>query len=161
MLAESRPVMLRSASMQIRRSFPDVIQHPRVREVYSAFDKETEQQIKSRADQVQLAQIRSGKHNVFQAYMHKHGKADTPECPLCQGEDHTLEHWFLRCPETLEARMDIFGGEDEYGLHQLTKKPSKAMAERDVECGRDAERKTERERFVQRGRERGIEKKRK
>ena len=128
LLAPTRPITFRSACMQIRKTFKDEIEHPRIKDVYSKYNKETEQLIKSRKEQTTIAQIRSGKHLAFNEYRHELDKSVPKTCPRCAEEDHSLEHWFLRCPGTLEARQDIFGGEEEYGLFLLTKEPAQSLA---------------------------------
>ena len=128
LLAPSRPITYRSACMQIKRTFQDDIKHARVRDVYRDYKIENEREIKSRKDQVTLAQIRSGKHLAFNKYKHKLDGSVSKLCPRCSEEDHTLEHWFLRCPGTLQARQEIFGGEDEFGLFLLTKEPIRSLA---------------------------------
>ena len=123
-----RRITYRSACMQIRRSFPDELTNPKIAETYSKYDSERERELTSRKDQVTLAQIRSGKHLAFRAYRHQLDQEVPAECPLCGQEDHTMEHWFLRCPGTLKAKRNIFGGEEDQGLSQLTKNPSKTLA---------------------------------
>ena len=115
--------------MQIKRQFKDEITHPRVQQVYSAYNEEREEaEIKTRKDQVTLAQIRSGKHRSFRLYKHTLDKETSPLCPRCGEENHDLEHWMTKCPGTLEAKNDIFGGEEDFGLHQLTRNPSLSLA---------------------------------
>ena len=123
-----RGTTYRSACMQIRRSFEDEIGDAKIREVYRKYDKEMERTIKTRKDQVTLAQIRSGKHLAFRAYRHQLDNEEPADCPRCGEAEHTLEHWFLKCPGTLEARREIFGGEEDQGLSQLTRNPSMSLA---------------------------------
>ena len=75
-----------------------------------------------------LAQIRSGKHRAFGTYKKLLDDSVDDACPTCQGEPHTLEHWWMRCPGTLAAKHELFGGRDEQGLMLLTKEPRKALA---------------------------------
>ena len=128
LMTPSRPITMRSARMQIKRTFKDDTQHPRIKQVYSASREEREEEIKNRSDQVALAQIRSGKHRAFRSYSSKLDKESSDVCPRCEEEEHTLEHWMLKCPGTLEAKNDIFGGEEDFGLHQLTKNPTLSLA---------------------------------
>ena len=114
--------------MQIRATFRDNIEDERTRQIYSAYNKDTEKEFKSRMEQVTIAQLRSGKHRALKAYENLINGDVSSECPRCKEEDHTLEHWFLRCPGTLQARQDIFGGEEEFGLHLLTKFPARSLA---------------------------------
>ena len=123
----TRPVSFRSACMQIRRTFEDDLTHQRTREIYSAYNKEREEQIQSRKDQVLLAQLRSGKHMALMEYRHMLDESVSELCPRCQESEHTLEHWLLKCPATLAAKVEIFGT-GEIGLNILTKEPRKAIA---------------------------------
>ena len=127
MLGPGRAITLRSAKMQIWKTFQDEITHKVMAQVYSGYDKEKEQ-MANRKDQVTLAQIRSGKHRAFRAYQKLLDDSVDDVCPKCQEEPHTLEHWWLRCPGTLAAKMELFGGGDGQGLSQLTKEPRKALA---------------------------------
>ena len=128
LLVNPRPVTFRSACMMIRKTFTDEITHQRTREVYSAYRKDREREVKSRQDQVHLAQLRSGKHLALRAYKNQLDNEIPALCPRCQEEDQTLEHWFLRCPGTLEARQQIFGGEEDFNLSLLTKCPRQSLA---------------------------------
>ena len=49
-------------------------------------------------------------------------------CLTCLEGPYTLEHWWLRCPGTLAAKREIFGGGEEQGLVLLTKEPLRALA---------------------------------
>ena len=69
--------------MQIRRTFEDDLTHQRTREVYSAYNKEREEQIQSRKDQVLLAQLRSGKHMAFMEFRHMLDESVSEMCPRC------------------------------------------------------------------------------
>ena len=128
LLEAPRPVTYHSACMQIKRTFINETTHQRTKEVYSAYRKEREREIKTRQDQAHLAQLCSGKHLALQAYRHQLDESIPALCPRCQEEEQTLEHWFLRCPGTLGARQQIFGGEEDFNLSQLTKSPSQSIA---------------------------------
>ena len=123
-----RPVTLRSARTQIWRTFKDELRHDIMEQVYGAYNKETEALIASRKDQVALARIRSGKHRAFMSDNHLLDDSVPDVCPTCQEGPHTLEHWWLRCPGTLAAKREIFGGGEEQGLVLLTKEPLRALA---------------------------------
>ena len=45
-----------------------------------------------------------------------------------EGVKHTMKHWFMSCPATLTAKMEIFEAEEDLGLHLLTKEPKKSLA---------------------------------
>ena len=71
--------------------------HKRTKKVYSKLSFKTKAQIKSRDDEVLLAQLRSGKHKTFEDYKLKlEPNADTC-CPLCKAPDYTLTHWLTKC----------------------------------------------------------------
>ena len=127
-IAPGRPITLRSANMQIREAFKDNIKHDRTRKIYSAFNMDTEKELQTRKEQVTIAQLRSGKHRALMSYMNQIDGDVSSKCPRCNEEDHTVEHWFLKCPGTLQARQDIFGGDEDYGLHYLTKHPARSLA---------------------------------
>ena len=119
-----RPTSYRSSCMMVRKSIPDMITHPVMRQVYKCQSNEKDkEEIKSRKDQVLLAQIRTGKHKAFQSYQHLLDESKSPSCPRCNsGENHTLEHWFLNCPGTMAAKHLIFYDENMGdGLGLLTK----------------------------------------
>ena len=40
------------------------------------------------------------KHGRVAANIHRWGLAQSPECPRCHGEEQTVDHLVLRCPET-------------------------------------------------------------
>ena len=126
-----RPTSYRSSCMMVRKSIPNMITHPVMRQVYKCQSNEKDkEEIKSRKDQVLLAQIRTGKHKAFQSYQHLLDENKSPTCPRCNsGENHTLEHWFLNCPGTMAAKHLIFYDENMGdGLGLLTKCPQKTVA---------------------------------
>ena len=127
-IEDGRPITLRSANMQIRDTFRDNIQHKRTQKIYSDYNADKEREITSQQDQVTLAQLRTGKHRALQAYGNMIDGEVSPTCQHCKEEDHTLEHWFLRCPATLQAKQEIFRGDKEFGLHFLTKYPPRSLA---------------------------------
>ena len=127
---DPRPVSYRSACTMIRSRIEYPTNHQQLKKVYSHFSKQREQEVKTRADQVLLAQLRSGKHKVFRSYQHMIDESIDPTCTNCDsGEIHNLEHWFLRCPDASEARHEIFDERElEGGLGLLTKCPEKSIA---------------------------------
>ena len=127
---EQRSISFRSACMMVNKSIPNNIEHPRTRTIYSRYSKEKEKELKSRADQVLIAQIRSGKHKAFRQYQHDLDNTVSPICQRCKsGENHDLEHWFLRCNGTLAAKQQLFFDENmEEGLALLTKCPANSIA---------------------------------
>ena len=128
LMPETRPITLRSAKMQIKQTFKDEIKHERTKQVYSAYDKETEREVKSRKDQVTLAQIRGGKHLDLKEYANFLDNSVSAKCPKCDEKEHTMPHWLLRCPGTLQARHEIFGDVEDFGLSVLTKYPNRSLA---------------------------------
>ena len=83
--------------------------HPRPNQAYHGKSKKQEARITTRADQVLLACLRSGKHKAFRKYQHALDGFTDPSCPRCQAPEHTLEHWLLECPGTREAVYRSYG----------------------------------------------------
>ena len=84
--------------------------HPRPNQAYAGKSKKQEARLKSRSDQVLLAQLRSGKHKAFRKYQSSLDNGITdPGCPICHAPEHTLEHWLLNCPATMEAAYRLYG----------------------------------------------------
>jgi ribonuclease HI len=122
-----RPATYKCACALTSRYFRDKNTHARTQAVYKHFSREKELQVKNRADQVLLAQIRSGHHKGFREYTHeKLDDSINPHCPLCTVENHNLIHW-LNCDGTVEARQRIFGT-TEVGLEALCSEPAKSLA---------------------------------
>ena len=44
-----------------------------------------------------LAQVRAQKGPLMRSYLHNIGAENTPDCPLCEQEEHSAQHLF-RCP---------------------------------------------------------------
>ena len=83
--------------------------------------------MKCRADQVEIARLRSGWHlglgrtqNLFS------GGEEPASCARCDLEMDDLEHW-MECPGTLEQRQRIFG-RTEVGLSDLATDAQKCVA---------------------------------
>ena len=55
MLDQPRPISYRSACMVINSTFQDIISHKRIAETYQKYNAETEKEIQTKKDQVQLA----------------------------------------------------------------------------------------------------------
>ncbi|XP_066931550.1 uncharacterized protein [Clytia hemisphaerica] len=68
--ADPRPISYRSVCTMIRSRIKHPTNHQQLKKVYNHFSKQREQEVKTRADQVLLAQLRSGKHKVFRSYQH-------------------------------------------------------------------------------------------
>ena len=49
-----------------------------------------------------LAQLRAGKSPLLKEYLHRIGKADNPDCPLCDNDVHNTVHLF-ECTEMHSA----------------------------------------------------------
>ena len=98
--------------------------HPRPNQAYAGKSKKQEARLKTRSDQVLLAQLRSGKHKAFCKYQSSLDNGITdPGCPQCQAPEHTLEHWLLNCPATMEAAYRQYGFHPKHlgVMSQLTK----------------------------------------
>ena len=127
----SRPTSYRASCMMVKKSVPNVIQDRLVREVYKCFSLERDkEELLTRKDQVLMAQIRSGKHKAFKSYEHMLDSTKSDICTRCTlGAVHNLEHWFMECPGTYEAKYRLFFDEKmEEGLGLLTKCPGKSVA---------------------------------
>lgn len=103
------------------------ISHERTRSVYAQFSKKADTNIATRADQVLLARLRSGHHMALRAYANRVDGITDPICPLCETEQHTLEHWLLHCPGTARTKQELFGS-TEVGLGVLTSHPAESIA---------------------------------
>ena len=101
--------------------------HDRTKQVYTASTKYSDATISSRADQVLLAQLRSGHHMAFRAYRNRVYPDEDPKCPLCEEPQHTLEHWLLKCPGVEAEKYKIFGYL-EVGLNVLITHPQESLA---------------------------------
>ena len=122
-----KPTTYKCACSLIDRHITDTNTHARTTAVYSGFSKTKELEIKTRSDQVFLAQLRSGHQKSFREYVHdKLDPSVDPVCPLCEKERHNLEHW-LQCEGTLAARQRLFGN-TECGLETLCREPAKTLA---------------------------------
>ena len=84
-------------------------EHKRTKKVYSKFSIKTEAQIKTRDDEVLLAQLRSGKHKAFGDYKLKLDPNADTSCPLCKAPDYTLTHWLTKCKKLTTNRKRLFG----------------------------------------------------
>ena len=100
-----------SACAYIRHSIVDgPFCHPRPNRAYAGKTKKQEDRLTTREDQVLLARLRTGKLKAFRSYQTLlDNGATSPECPLCQDADHTLEHWLMECAGTAEAAFRAYG----------------------------------------------------
>ena len=122
------PTWYHSASSRIRALRKDPPpSHQRTREVYAAFSKEKELEVKSRDDQTLLAKVRSGHTVLFAAYRHRIDETESALCPLCENGDQDLSHWMTECAGTLQKRFELFGPEGYRRLDSLTKFPTEAI----------------------------------
>ena len=55
LMQDTRPLYYRSACMMINHTFKDETEHPRIKDMYSKYDKAREREITTREDQVLLA----------------------------------------------------------------------------------------------------------
>ena len=108
--AVSRPISYSSVCSYINLMIVDKpFPHPRPNQAYHGKTRKQEDRITTRADQVLLACLRSGKHKAFRNYQHALDGFTDPSCPRCQEPLHTLEHWLLDCPGTREAVFRMYG----------------------------------------------------
>ena len=70
-----------------------------------------------------IAQIRSGKHKAFKSYEHMFDSTKSGIFIRCTlGAVHNLEHWFMECSGSYEAKHRLFSNEKmEEGLGPMTK----------------------------------------
>ena len=106
---------------------PDEPTHERSAKIYSCYRPSMDKFLKCRADQVEIARLRSGWHlglgrtqNLFS------GGEEPASCARCDHELDDLEHW-MACPGTLEQRQRIFG-RTEVGLSDLATDAQKCVA---------------------------------
>ena len=111
----------------IERTYRDQSSHTRTDKVYRYFSKEKD--ITTRADQVNLAQLRSGHHKSLKAYANRLDDEVDPTCPDCGEEPQDLEHWFERCKgvKITTLKQQIFGGETVKDVGLLTKCPKESV----------------------------------
>ena len=122
-----RSTTFRSVCKQIRRTFADEMTNLTIAEIYSKYDIDREREISSRRIRWHWPNYVAEKHLDFLAYHHQLDEEIPAECPRCGEGEHTLEHWCLGCPGTLETKQHIGGGADQ-GLSQLTRNPSRVLA---------------------------------
>jgi ribonuclease HI len=116
-------ISYKSVASYINRMIKDPpIEHKRTKKVYSKLSKKTETLIKSRDDEVLLAQLRSGKHKVFGDYKLKLDPNADTSCPHCKAPDFTLVHWLTKCKKIKDNRKRLFGRMNP-GLSVLTSHP--------------------------------------
>ena len=101
--------------------------HPRPNQAYAGKTQKQEDRLTTRADQVLLARIRSGKHKAFRKFKHALDGFSDPGCPLCDAPEHTLEHWFLECAGTAESAYRLFGFTPRH-LGVISERTKKAVA---------------------------------
>jgi ribonuclease HI len=53
-----------------------------------------------------LIQLRTG-HIALNKYLHKIGKADSPQCPECRNTSETVHHYLFRCPAYSDQRKRL------------------------------------------------------
>ena len=94
--------------------------------MYGKLSKQREAEVKSRADQVLLARIRSGHHWAFQSYHKLVDDAHDATCKECGCDLHDLEHWLCQCIAHSHLRMRHFGTGD-VDLDVLTERPTEAI----------------------------------
>ena len=122
-----KPTTYKCACSLINRHINDINTHARTSAVYEGYSSKKELEVKTRADQAFLAQLRSGHQKSFREYVHeKLDPSVDPYCPDCLSERHNLEHW-LQCEGTLAARQKLFGN-IECGLDTLCREPAKTLA---------------------------------
>ena len=124
---EPTPITFGSAKAKIKAEVKDDIStHERTARVYGKLSKQREAEVKSRADQVLLARIRSGHHWAFQSYHKLVDDAHDATCKECGCDLHDLELWLCQCIAHSHLRMRYFGTGD-VDLDVLTERPTEAI----------------------------------
>ena len=128
LLAEPEPPSFGAALSCIKRTFKDQSpSHHRIKKTYAGYsEKRDAEQVKTRADATLLAQLRAGHSRHLRAYASLMDPSVNPNCPSCQEEAHTLEHW-LDCQSTLAVRQELFG-DTETRLERLSEEPALSVA---------------------------------
>jgi ribonuclease HI len=126
--AEATEITYKSVCSYIKASIKDPTNtHERSTQVYANYSKKKEAKIKTRADQVLLARIRSGHHWCFESYHKLVDKEHDTRCKECGAEMMDLEHWFCSCVAKSHIRQRVFGS-PEVELGKLTSDPTAAVA---------------------------------
>ena len=116
------PIPYNCARACIKAAIKDTIDHQRTARVYAKISKNKEAKVRTRADQVLLARIRSGHHWGLESYHNLVDDQHDTKCTECGWELHDLEHWLCSCPASSHIRMKLFGA-PEVDLSILTEDP--------------------------------------
>jgi ribonuclease HI len=123
-----RGVSYQSAKSAVSREIREKMNiRPDIATTYSKMSKNKEQMIKSRADQVRLAQIRSGEFIAFGDYQKRLDNESDPICKRCKLMPDSVKHWLTECEASLADRQKIFGNTI-VGLEVLSGRPSECVA---------------------------------
>ena len=111
---ESRAVSFASECARIRQAIQDPPPTDpgdiRIHEIYSAYNKSRDDaQVKTRADEVNLARLRARKHPSLRDYQHLLNESVDATCTRCQTGVEDLEHWLHECDAMAPRRMRVFG----------------------------------------------------
>ena len=111
---ESRAVSFASECARIRQAIQDPPPTDpgdiRIHEIYSAYNKSRDDaQVKTRADEVNLARLRARKHPSLRDYQHLLNESVDATCTRCQTGVEDLEHWLHECDAMAHRRMRVFG----------------------------------------------------
>ena len=123
---EPTAITLGSARAKIKQAVKDTITHERTAKVYAKLCRQKKAEVRSRADQVFLARIRSGHHWGLESYHKLVDCEHDTKCKECGHALHYLEHWLCHCPANVHNRMKYFGTSD-VSLDILTHRPTEAI----------------------------------
>ena len=109
-----RPVSFASECARIRQAIQDPPPTDpgdiRIHEIYSAYNQTRDNaEVKTRADQVDLARLRARKHPALRDYKHLLNESVADTCPRCHAGAEDLEHWLHECDAMMLKKMRTFG----------------------------------------------------
>ncbi len=79
----------------------------------------------SKSEMTHLRRFRSGHHPALHRWQHLINRSEEATCRICNDEDLTYDHWWLRCPafDADRKRLDLG-----LSINELTRFPMRAQA---------------------------------
>ena len=94
---------------------------------YSGFsNKRDALEVHSRRDGALLAQLRTDHCINLASYRYRIGKSQDDNCPHCNLEAESVDHWIRKCPKHDALRLSIFGTRTP-GLEVLGSQPGNVL----------------------------------